>query len=248
MATASSSLPQVGGSTPVPDPTLLTTAQLNREIEALREVLTAESAGRSAILAARLDGMDTAIKLRREVVDAYPNLIDREVRNLRELHEEKFNGIDKQFKERDTRTEQSAAAVKIAVDAALQAQKESVGEQNKSSALAIAKSDASTTKQIDQQGILITNMNNALDEKIQDLKAQLAIVVTQQATTAGKGTGYAASWQIIGSAIAAVAAVLSVEAFFNSRAVPVVAAPVPQIVYLPSPAPTPLIAVPTAPK
>jgi hypothetical protein len=164
------------GSTPVPDPTILTTQQLYREIAASREIIEA-NIGK---IETRLDGMDTATELNKQQVDKIPCLIDDKIRQLKTLTEEKFAGmmekfhsIDVQFKERDTRTEQSSKDSKVAVDAALQAAKEAVGEQNKSSALAIAKSEAATNKQLDQIGVLISQTNKALDEKINDLKGRL---------------------------------------------------------------------------
>ena len=139
------------GSTPVPDPTVLTTQQLSLGLAALREILET-----------RLDAMDTATELNKQATDKIPLMIKSAVDSLKELHDERFSGVEKQFKERDTRTEQSSKDSKVAVDAALQAAKEAVGEQNKSSALAIAKSEASTNKQLE-----------ALDEKINDIKGRL---------------------------------------------------------------------------
>lgn len=157
------------GSTPVPDPTVLTTQQLVREIAASREIIET-----------RLDAMDTATELNKAATDNIPRLINDKVTQLQTLVEEKiaglmekFHSIDVQFKERDTRTEQSSKDSKVAVDAALQAAKEAVGEQNKSSALAIAKSEAATNKQLDQIGTLIATGTKALDEKINDLKGRL---------------------------------------------------------------------------
>src|SRR5580658_3724506 len=67
-----------------------------------------------------------------------------------------FAGIQTQFIERDTRVEQTAKGSKEALDAALQAAKEAVGEQNKSNSVAIAKSEAATNKQMDQLSANIT--------------------------------------------------------------------------------------------
>jgi cation transport regulator ChaB len=144
------------------DPSVLTTQQLIREISGLREIIEA-----------RLDGNDKAIALLQTATDRQPEIIDKAVRRLQELHQEKFQSIQTQFTERDTRTDQTSKDSKVAVDAALQAAKEAVGEQNKSSALAIAKSEASTTKQIDQIGVLINTTSKATDEKINDIKGRL---------------------------------------------------------------------------
>ena len=129
---------------PNPDPSVLTTAQLLRELDTLREFLSV-SLGR----------------------------VEDRISYVEGLSAEKFGGVQKQFTERDVRTDLLATGTKIAVDAALQAAKEAVGEQNKSSALAIAKSETSTTKQIDQLQTLIQTNNDAINDKINDLKARL---------------------------------------------------------------------------
>ncbi len=202
------------GSTPVPDPTILTTQQLVREIAASREIIET-----------RLDAMDTATELNKAATDNIPRLINDKVAELRTLVEEKiagllekFHSIDIQFKERDTRTEQSSKDSKVAVDAALQAAKEAVGEQNKSSALAIAKSEAATNKQLDQIGMLITTTNKALDEKINDLKGRLdrgegqkqQAVENKQNIADNRGQ---ANW-VIGTALAVAAIIIALVSLF----------------------------------
>jgi len=147
---------------PVPDPTLLTTQQLLRENLWLREVLET-----------RLNGMDKAIELLQSGADKFPARIDEKIASLQQVHEEKFNSIQLQFKERDVRTEQTAKDSKVAIDAALQATKESSVEQNKSFALATAKSEAGFSKQIDQLGVLIQTTTKAFDDKIDDIKERL---------------------------------------------------------------------------
>ena len=145
---------------PVPDPTTLTTQQLQREVAALRDILES-----------RLDGMDKAITLIQRAVDRSPTIAE-----IYAEFREKFNSVQTQFTERDTRTEQTSRDSKVAVDAALQAAKEAVGEQNKSSALAIAKSEAATTKQIDQIGTIISTMERAFNDKISDMKDRMTFV------------------------------------------------------------------------
>jgi glucan-binding YG repeat protein len=92
---------------------------------------------------------------------------------ITDLSDEKFTSIAKQFIERDTRTEQAAVATKIAVDAALQAQKEAAGAQNESNAAAITKSEAATIKQIDGITALLNSGLAALNDKIIDLRSRI---------------------------------------------------------------------------
>jgi hypothetical protein len=150
---------------PVPDPTVLTTQQLLAAVSAVRELLET-----------RLDAMDSAIELQREtVLNRIPIMIDRTVKGLHDLHEEKFASIKNQFAERDTRAEQTSRDSKVAVDAALQAAKE-----------AVAKNEMVTVKQIDQQQILIHSTTGALNDKIDDIKDRLTLIE-------GKGFGLATS-------------------------------------------------------
>lgn len=199
------------GRIPVPDPTLLTTQQLERQIAALRLYIDTKlgdgPVGQSlrGIIEARLDGMDTALQLLQSAADRFPARIDEKIAALEKVHEEKFDAlldlmnekfasVQKQFAERDVRTEQAAGAVKIAVDAALQAQKEAASEQSKSNAAATTKSEASTTKLIDAQATLITNMTKAFDDKIGDVKDRVNRIE-------GMGAGAGALWGYIAGAI-----------------------------------------------
>jgi hypothetical protein len=161
---------------PIPDPTILTTQQLLREMVTLRELLEA-----------RQGGLERVIEEQRRDIEKFPSLVEAQVRQLQSLHEEKFNSVKIQFAERDTRTEQTSRDSKVAVDAALQAAKEAVGEQNKSSAMAIAKSEASTTKQIDQIQVLINTTAAGANDKIDDLKTRLTAI---EGRTKGMGDGW----------------------------------------------------------
>lgn len=114
---------------PRPDPTLLTTAQLLREIGGLRELLSA-----------RLDGMDKAIRLLQANADKQPSTaeVNGAVDHLGVLLDEKEKSILQQFLQRDT-----------AVGAALQAAEKAVAEQNTSNALAMTKSENAFEKRIE---------------------------------------------------------------------------------------------------
>jgi|SRR6476660_4730807 len=208
---------------PIPDPSLLTTKQLQREVFGLRELLEVKLSSAAdavilirSIIETRLDGMDKAIRLLQDTADKFPARIDEKITGLRSVHDErfaafndatteKFKSIETQFAERDVRTEQAAGAVKIAVDAALQAQKEAVGEQNKSSATAIAKSESATTKQIDQLSILIQSNTKAFDDKIGDVKDRLTRIE-------GTGQGGRAMWGYVAAGFGFVLTLLSIAA------------------------------------
>jgi chromosome segregation ATPase len=179
--------PYNGGFRPVPDPTVLTTQLVNAAVSALREVLEA-----------RLDGYDTAIQLLQGATDRLPARMDEKVNHLRELADTKFDGIQTQFRERDTRTDQSAAAATTAVNAALQAQKEAAGTQTEQFGEATRKSEDRFTKQIDQQGELLRTATKGLEDKINDLKDRfnrgegVGIGTADAHTSSQASTSYAA--------------------------------------------------------
>jgi len=156
-----------GVTTPSPDPTTLTTAALRESIGALRE-----------LIGARLDGLEKATDLVRETISHRSEAIKDEVRNLQKLHEEKFRRIDTQIAERDTRSEQTSRDSKVAVDAAFAAAKEAVGEQNKSNALSIAKSEAATMKQFDLLIGAMATGGKSVDDKIDDIKQRISVIET----------------------------------------------------------------------
>ena len=141
---------------------------------------------------------------------------DTAIGENRTLSDEKFAGIQKQFIERDTRVEQTARDTKVAVDAALQAAEKAVGKQNESFSASINKSEAATTKQIDQQAATLSVAVGGLDSKISDLKdrvgrientavglAQSEARLTSQKTLGTSNNGIAVS--VIVAVIAAAA-------------------------------------------
>ena len=160
---ASPPLPYAGDRRPIPDPTLLTTQQLQTAIAALREIILT-----------RLEGMDKALVLLQSRADKVPSEVDIKTTAVRELLAERFRGIELQFdgiqlqfKERDTRVEQTARDSKTAVDAALQAAKEAVEKQNAASSQAALKSEIAFTKSIDQLAELFRTATKSLEDKIQ---------------------------------------------------------------------------------
>ena len=160
-------------SRPDPDPTTLTTQALYREINQVKLLLDSSMEGLSGRLDARITSVDHGLDRLRLIIDREPELTNQLVNNLKSIHEEKLSSIQVQFIERDVRTEQTSRDSKVAVDAALQAAKEAVEKQNASSALAIAKSESATTKQIDTQGILITTATTSLNERIDAASATM---------------------------------------------------------------------------
>jgi DNA-binding FrmR family transcriptional regulator len=88
--------------------------------------------------------------------------LEGQIKALQELIEEKLRGVSTQFSMRDT-----------ALTAAFKAAQDAVTEQNKSSALAISKSEVATAESIKQLQILFQTTDKAANEKINDLKSRL---------------------------------------------------------------------------
>ena len=129
---------------------------------------------------------------------------------------ERFASIQKQFDERDVRTEQAAGAVKIAVDAALQAQKEAAGEASRSNATAATKSEASFTKQIDLLTVTIQTITKAFDDKIGagTASAMNAIGDVKDRVNRMEG-GWGGAATIIGYVIAAIGILIGLSRFLK---------------------------------
>lgn len=156
------------------DPSELTTQALQREVTSLEKLMTQ-----------RIESIEKAVSVAHEDLVRVPTEITKEITHLEKLYDEKFRGIDKQFELRDKRDTQTWKDSKDAVAAALQAAKELVGEQSKSSGMAIFKSEASTGKQID-----------AMDGKINDLKDRVIII---EGTSKGRSDMW--GWVVAAAAI-----------------------------------------------
>ncbi len=143
-----------GGSyVPIPDPTVLTTQQLQREIAASRDLVEVRIEGIREVFETRLEAMDKAVQLfAPEASDMF--------RQLRELHGERFASIEKQFIGWDARISEATAASQKAIDAALQAAEKAVG-----------KMESAFIKQFDQIIMLMTTQQKGFDDKIENEKS-----------------------------------------------------------------------------
>lgn len=195
------------------DPTPRSSQQVLRENFWLRELIET-----------RLNGMDKALSLLQAFADRTPTTMDvqHQVTALREVVMQKFDGINTQIVERDAATDKASKDVKSAVDAAFAAAKEAVGEQNKSNALSISKSEVGFTKQIDGILELIKTTSKGVDDKISDIKERITIIESRTSVSdpstavtlakletsiinlrsssdiaGGRGAGQAALWALI---------------------------------------------------
>jgi hypothetical protein len=143
------------GRIPVPDPSVLTTDIVNLAKEDLRrEGEMMKEAGDAVIIALRVELMG-------------------EIKRLEDVENERLLRIDQRFEERDERTDQIAQLGRISLDAALAAAKEAVGEQNKSNALSITKSESSMKEQVSANAVQAGTRIDALSDKFDDLKSRM---------------------------------------------------------------------------
>jgi hypothetical protein len=151
-------------SRPVPDPTVLTTEALRRDMNAMRETIDARREGAK-------DERGLLTMVRAEV--------DKEVEHLRKLHDniasERNKSFELQIKERDVRAEKTAASDKSALDAALQAAEKAVGKQNEAFSEATKKSEEAFTKQLDGLAKNIQTEIVGLKDTMNKMVAELSI-------------------------------------------------------------------------
>jgi hypothetical protein len=186
------------GNIPVPDPSLLTTEQLRRELGSLRELFESRFSGMDMannLLAGELsrlteefkDKLDHQRSDRDDQLEALREALTGKIELARAISDERFIGIRTQFAERDTRGEQEKLASRVSLDAALAAAKEAVGEQNKSNTLAIDKSDRATSEKLNALIAQMTAQFESLNDKITALSSRMD-------RSEGKSQGGAAIW------------------------------------------------------
>ena len=147
------------------DPTALTSSQIFREVAALKELFDVQMESTDKAVSLRFNAMDKAVDLLQEAANRSPTISEVSVK-----HEEKFISIDKQFAERDVRTQQAADSSTTAVNAALQANKELNSKQTDAFGEATKKSEDQFTKQIDLNAELFRAEVRGLVAQIDELK------------------------------------------------------------------------------
>lgn len=181
---------QGGDWRPIPDPTVMTTQQLSSAIASQRDLVET-----------RLSAMDKAIVLLQDIANRSPTIAEvwgihetrfdsiekrldhkyietsTDINHLRDLHTERMNGLEKrmenQFTERDKRFEQLSLTSSASIIASLQAQKDAANETQKSSSLAITKSEIATADSIKQLQALLQTAISGLNTQVLDIKSRL---------------------------------------------------------------------------
>lgn len=177
------------------DPTVLTTEALQREILSLRQLLELRVTALREMLAQSTEDLHNLM------------VSELEVQSVR--CEQQFEKVGLQLKLVEQQRIEQKADTKAAVDAALTAQKEAVAEQTTASERSIAKSEAATTKSIEQLGTTFNTANDGMRRDIDGLKERvvsaeaqkaggLEVVTTRQASTISSN---AIAGSLIGAAV-----------------------------------------------
>jgi hypothetical protein len=156
---------------PVPDPTVLTTQALYREVAALQELIEQRLTNLGHSTDDKFDGVDKVEELtNRERVGQLSSLkeiLEQRIESLEALVSQQFDLVERQRVEQKKDT-------KDAVDAALTAQKEAVREQTVASERSIAKSEGATSKQLEQQQATFATAIEGLRRSIDEVKERSA--------------------------------------------------------------------------
>ena len=107
-------------------------------------------------------------------------MLELSIEDLKEVLDEKFEKVEQQFELVERQRVEQKKDTKDAVDAALTAQKEAVREQTAASERAIAKSEAATSKQLDQLSVTFTTEAAALRRELGEMKERLTAIEQQK--------------------------------------------------------------------
>jgi cation transport regulator ChaB len=176
-----------------PDPTVLTTQQMTRAVQAERDYVD----GQLDVLRERLTGIDRATVVLNETVNRTPTEIQKEIAHLRELMTERFNSVDKQFQERDTRQERESRDNKVAVDAAIVAQKEAAAQRDLANQKAIDKSELATAETMKAFGELFRTTTDNIKEQFSALELKVTQLIAGAAGGKEKAAGINANFTLL---------------------------------------------------
>ena len=198
-----------------PDPSVLTTENLRREIDGLH-----------TLIEARLSELGSHSVRLQALVDAIPAMIERQIKDLENLQAEKFTAVSQQFRERDERMLQTqiaqkefaaaqAVAAQIANTVALSAQKEASAAQSTFFASTMAERQGATTKQIDNIVLLLASDAKASDDKISAITQRLD---RSDGISSGNTSNQSSMLAVIAVVVSLIVGAVSVFGAFKSPA------------------------------
>jgi hypothetical protein len=124
----------------------------------------------------------------------------REIGQLEKQIGTRLDAIDMRFTERDIRANQSSEANKVALSAALAAQKEASLDHITALTQAINKSEQHTTSQLEQQRTVLISVEKTLSDKINDVSDRMN---RWEGVGSGKGQISAPLWAMAASVLTA---------------------------------------------
>ena len=143
--------------------------QADRDLAAVR----AEILSLREVMGARIDGMDKANELLAENVRQFPSDLDKATKALREVLEAKIRSVQDVTLEKFAAIDGTFASNALALTAALATQKDAAAEQNRSSTLAITKSEQATKETIAANAAQTSTGLESLARELGDLKERL---------------------------------------------------------------------------
>jgi len=212
---------QGGGRFPVPDPTTLTTEALRREVASLQVLIEQRIRALQELQNEKLNTLAKELEGRAQscvqAMEAISEVVDANAKGNLLLTDEKFSKVESQFALVESQRVEQKVDTKSAVDAALIAQKEAVREQTAAFALATAKSEASFSKQLEQQADTFGTATEALRRSIDDVKERIAEVDIKVNAVTSEKRG-ATDYRV--GLYAAIAVGLAIAAFIVGRGGP----------------------------
>lgn len=162
---------------PIPDPTILTTEALNREIATLRESIEIWRDGFERLLLEKDGHITSTLQSETSRIDDKFEQVESEMRTrlstLQEIIDSQLAKVSQRFELQEQQRIEQKNDTKAAVDAALTAQKEAVKEQTTASSLATQKSETATNKSLEQQATAAATEAAALRRSIDELKERI---------------------------------------------------------------------------
>lgn len=225
---------RIGDRVPVPDPTRLTTALVDRALANFREVMetrfgaldkaTLLNEQNVAQLADRTDKAreKAAADVERQLASLREFALER-IDHVADVASEKISGLEAKLAERDERVKQAAAEAKTSLDAALTAQSAIAAQQSAAFTTANNKQEVAFQKLLDQQAATSRAEIAALQNTVADLKDRLSRAETaaERALAAantrievkGEGRTDNRALTTIGLTIAAIVVTIVIAAF-----------------------------------
>lgn len=151
----------------------------------------------------------TTEQLLREISNLKEKFSD-ELRHLQEIHNLGLESVARRLEAIATRTLEQKTDTKEALYQALQAAKDAVTLQTESFAMATAKSETGTNKQIEALALAVQRLGEQFDEKIADIKSRLDKLEATKAAEASSAVDHRASTSSNMSQVMAIAAVASI--------------------------------------